>query len=269
MTSRLKKFVIRLLRPSGPEARQTSRTRVAPPRYVVVPTDYGPMVINRNDTIIGRSLLYSGTYEKAEIEVLFRLVEARMAGKKTVTIIDGGANIGLHSVALARRFPDTARIVAIEAHDEMFRLLRANTLLNRADTVECRHAALGEVEDVIISFQAPDYDAENNFGGLELVPPRTSDNADMARGAWESVSSMTIDGLLLDVDVIKLDIEGMEMRALAGAAQTIARCRPVVFCEMAKSEPIEIRAFFDSLGYREHPLDFNSVFLPAETQLSL
>jgi FkbM family methyltransferase len=269
MTSRLKKFVVRLLQPSGPDGRLTSRTREHATRYVVVQTDYGPMVINRNDTIVGRSLLFSGTYEKAEIEVLFRLVEARMAGKKSVTIIDGGANIGLHSVALARRFSDSARIVAIEAQDEMFRLLRANILLNRTDTVECRHAALGEVEDAIIYFQAPDYDAENNFGGLELIPPRTSDNGNMARGAWESVSSMTVDGLDLDVDIIKLDIEGMEMSALAGAAQTVEKCRPFVFCEMAKSEPVEIRAFFNSLNYREHPLDFNSVFLPEETRLSL
>lgn len=269
MTSRLKKFVIRLLGPSRPEGRVPSLTRSQDSRYAVVQTDCGPIVINRHDTIIGRSLLLSGTFEKVEIEVLFRLVEERLIGKRSVTIIDGGANIGLHSVALARQFADKARIVAIEAQDEMFRLLRANTLLNRADSVECVHAALGEHQDAILSFQAPDYDSENNFGGLELVPPKTSDNADMIKGSWESVRTATIDSLAIEVDVIKLDIEGMEMRALAGAVRTMAQCRPFVFCEMAKSETNEIRGFFAAHDYREVPMDFNSVFLPAESRLAL
>jgi hypothetical protein len=46
------------------------------------------------------------------------------------------------------------------------------------------------------------------------------------------VPILTIDGLNLDrVDVIKIDVETMESRVLAGALQTVARLRPVIFAE--------------------------------------
>ncbi len=34
------------------------------------------------------------------------------------------------------------------------------------------------------------------------------------------------------IDFIKMDIEGMELRALAGLSATIARCRPTMFVEV-------------------------------------
>lgn len=267
--SRLKKIMSGLFRPAGSAKPMTSRMRRDATRYVVLQTDHGPFVVNKNDTIIGRSLSHTGTYEKTEVEILARLAEARLAREEKITIIDAGANIGVHSIALARRFGEKARIIAIEAQDEMFRLLCANTRLSRADNVECINAAVSDSADSSIRFQAPDYDSLNNFGGLELMPPEVSDNADMVRCDWESVRTMTIDGLGIDVDLIKLDIEGMEMRALAGASGTIARSRPVVFCEMTKGEAGEINRFFDQLRYRAIALNQNVIFAPTEEPLPL
>ena len=49
------------------------------------------------------------------------------------------------------------------------------------------------------------------------------------------VQKIAIDTLELPrVDLIKLDIEGMEMDALAGAAQTVERCQPIVLVETDK-----------------------------------
>ena len=58
----------------------------------------------------------------------------------------------------------------------------------------------------------------------------------MAKSGWEAAPTITIDSFAVKVDLIKLDVEGMELRALEGGRQTIARDKPVLFLETVKSD---------------------------------
>ncbi len=58
------------------------------------------------------------------------------------------------------------------------------------------------------------------------------------------------------IDLVKIDVEGAELKVLKGARETIARCRPVVIFECGyggleffKGTPEEVFDFFDGLGY--------------------
>ena len=53
------------------------------------------------------------------------------------------------------------------------------------------------------------------------------------------------------VDFIKLDVEGFESKVLAGAIDTIARCRPIMYIENDRAEKSAelIQRCFD-MGYR-------------------
>ncbi|MGH6680368.1 MAG: FkbM family methyltransferase, partial [Bradyrhizobium sp.] len=51
------------------------------------------------------------------------------------------------------------------------------------------------------------------------------------------------------VDLIKLDVEGMELEALEGARITIERCRPVMLVETIKSDDKALRSFLEQSGY--------------------
>lgn len=90
-----------------------------------------------------------------------------------------------------------------------------------------------------------------NAQALPVLPPRAGSDFD---GRYylseEPVSTLTTDALpLADCALIKLDLEGMEDRALAGAMNTLERCRPIVLFERHKTDFEAVRARLPSLGY--------------------
>jgi len=62
---------------------------------------------------------------------------------------------------------------------------------------------------------------------------------------------IAIDDLgLRRLDFIKIDIEGMEMEALLGAAGSIERHRPQMLIEKIKSDESEVSEFLIDAGYQ-------------------
>jgi hypothetical protein len=67
-----------------------------------------------------------------------------------------------------------------------------------------------------------------------------------------------IDGLGLQrLDLLKLDLEGMEAEALDGARETIERCKPVLFIEVIKSDKDAISEALRGAGYVVLPHGMN------------
>ena len=51
------------------------------------------------------------------------------------------------------------------------------------------------------------------------------------------------------LDLLKLDIEGMELDALAGSDKTIELCRPVILAEANKCGHEKLRAWLEERDY--------------------
>ena len=84
---------------------------------------------------------------------------------------------------------------------------------------------------------------------------------------------MAIDELNLPrLDLIKIDIEGMEIEALQGAQETISRNRPQLIIEKIKSEESQLIAFLDNLDYKIFSFGINLLAVhttdPAAEQIS-
>jgi FkbM family methyltransferase len=201
-----------------------------------LPSRYGRIYTPVGDTVIGLSLSKYGEWAEHEIALLSSLL------KDGPAILDVGANIGTHSLAFAARFPSSP-VLSFEPQPLAHALLAASALLNGYDNI--RPHQLGCAEQTRIIEIHSDYEAIGwNIGALDLKA------AEVASGT--PILLTPLDKMVTDLDVqlIKIDVEGAESEVLRGAHETLKRCRPVVFFELLRIEALaECKAAFDGLDY--------------------
>ena len=239
---------------------------------VVANSKYGPIIINVNDKFITKSIIANGSWADHEIELITQLINCRLNLKQHVVFYDIGANIGTHTLALAKIFGDKITIKAFEAQSAIYNMLCGTVALNNLNNVRCYNNAVSNTnEDIKISL--PDYMSENNFGGLELVQPNISDNHNMVKKGTEFVRSIIIDSLDERVDLIKIDVEGMEHLVIDGARNAIDSSRPICFVEVFKTDTNVVLDFFRSRNYMIYRWDSDcfadAVFIPKELGIGI
>lgn len=195
----------------------------------------GPMVYNKHDIYVGGSLRKYGEFSVAEQELFAQLV------KPGAVVVEVGANVGAHTVVLSQWAGHGGEVHAFEPQRIVFQTLCANLALNQCTNVFARQAGVGAANGSIV-VPAIDPATRYNFGGVSLH----------AEGAGERVPLVTLDSLgLRACNFLKVDVEGMEVEVLQGAASMIRACRPFMFLENDREERSEelITRVFD-LGYR-------------------
>ena len=166
-----------------------------------------------------------GSFEPNEFVFLGRVLEPGMV------FVDGGANEGLYSLFASRHVGSTGRVLAVEPSSREYARLVANLRVNALDNVTSVRGALGDSRgEVTLAVAGGGHD------GLNTIGPHASD-LNVETAAHEQVELLTLDDLVLAhgfgrVDVIKLDVEGSELRVLDGARALIARDRPLLLIEV-------------------------------------
>ncbi len=191
----------------------------------IVEAKHGYFLYNKNDLFIGRSLECYGEWCEPGLDILLQC--AASGG----TILDVGANIGTHTVALAKKVGTNGRVIAFEPQRIVYQNLCANVSLNRLINVDCLHKGVGE-EKTVFHVPIMNPDTRQNFGAFEISGYETG----------EPVEIITIDSLSLKAcSLIKVDVEGMEKEVLTGANDTIRQFRPLMLVEnnnLDKSEEL-------------------------------
>jgi FkbM family methyltransferase len=205
-----------------------------PPFNQIADCRYGRMLFNRNDRYIGKSLSLYGEFSEGEVDLFRQVVQPGSV------VVEVGANIGTHTLFFARQVGLEGAVIAFEPQRVVFQSLCANMALNSVTNVQCFQQAVG-AEQGEISVPVLDASRENNFGGLSLESGRPG----------ESTPLVTIDSLKCSrCTLLKVDVEGMERQVLAGAANTIAKCRPILYVENDRPEKAaSLVRFIDGLGY--------------------
>lgn len=185
---------------------------------------WGPMIYNKNDAYVGRSIAKYGEYSWHEQNVFTQLL------KPGAVIVEAGSNIGAHTIPLAQLAGPQGAVLAFEPERIAFQTLCANLALNNCSNVWAMQQAVGATNGSI-GVPAVDPTVPNNFGGLSLVG---------AGAGADMVPMRTVDSLQLAAcNLIKADVEGMEIDVLRGAVQTIQNCRPLIYVENDRAERSE------------------------------
>lgn len=153
------------------------------------------------------------------------------------TFIDIGANVGNHSL-YAAMFLKAGKVVPFEPNPKAFVLLAQNVLLNRVDDI-VDFSRLG----VGLSDKTED-------GFAMQAKTRNLGSAKMLSGKGNIAVHPADD--LLDgetPDLIKIDVEGMEMQVLGGLEKTIATHKPKILIEVDNTNEEAFMAWADAAGY--------------------
>lgn len=107
-----------------------------------------------------------------------------------------------------------------------------------------------------------DYTKPASFGSLEIRPSERTEfigqQADYSETGTTPTPLVSIDSLkLARVDLIKIDVEGMELEVLEGARESIQAYQPSLLIEAIKSSANGIAAFLKRLGYQTTPAGLN------------
>ena len=199
---------------------------VAPP-FCLVQSRHGWMLANVNDVYMGAAIATYGECNEVEMVVLLAL--AQYPG----LVVEVGANMGIHTVPLARALEGKGRqLVAFEPQPVVFQQLCANLALNGLMNVAAWPFACGD-EKGIVTFPRPDYRKRGNFGGVSMSTP-----ASAAGEGLVQVPCFRLDDLLPNerVGLLKIDVEGYELRVLKGSRALLERSRPLLYLENDRPE---------------------------------
>jgi FkbM family methyltransferase len=201
---------------------------------VFMPLRYGGEVLKVPYTglnpVIEREQMRGLFFEQEELVYLANRLP------RGLRIADVGANTGNHTLFFAAVM-QAENVVPVEPLPRAVAAIRAVVAENRLTNVDLsrRGCAVGAGEGLL----RPVPSSTAGLGATHFVPDPAG-----------SVPVRPLDRLLAGkVDFLKLDVEGMEMQALAGAAGLIAAQHPVLYVEVVDEGVAEFMAWVDANGY--------------------
>jgi FkbM family methyltransferase len=235
----------------------------------LINSDYGSIIVNINDSVIGKHISQQGYWAKDDIELIKQLVDFLLKKNESITFYDVGCNIGTHTLAIGKTFGQKVKIRAFEAQRQIFNMLCGTVALNGLNNVFCHNLAISDGQSKSLKISLPNYSVENNFGALELIPPLRSDNQDMVKSNFEEVAATTLDSFDEEVNFIKMDVEGMEDKAFIGAKSLLKKYKPICFVEIHKTDNEFIVNLFKELGYIGFLKNIDLITIPTEYQIQI
>ena len=176
---------------------------------------------------IDLTIFTMGAFEPETLRALESLV---LPG---ATVLDVGANIGAHTLHLARLVGEKGKVIAFEPTDFAISKLRANLHANpelekRVDLHQAfLVATAGAPIDAAVASSWP-------------VDGTTADDAQMGSRAMKvtGATALTVDSVIAasgdpDIQLIKMDVDGHELDVLEGAQHLLDRRRPIIVMELA------------------------------------
>jgi FkbM family methyltransferase len=187
------------------------------------------------------AIYLGGMYERSTAIALRKLVEP------SSLVLDIGANIGAHTLRLAKLVGPKGRVKAFEPTDFAFRKLRRNLDLNPslASRVEAFHCFLTADDGITVPNAI--------YSSWPLLPETGLHAKHLGREMQtKAAQARSLDSILAErsdrkVQLVKLDVDGFECDVLRGATALLRDLRPIFVMEFAPYVLEERGASLDQL----------------------
>lgn len=201
------------------------------------------IIDNPNDTI-QMHLKNDVFFERDELDFMKQFIDS------DTVLVDIGANVGNHTVYFSK-FTDAKTIYAIEPIPRTYKMLLCNIALNYCHNVNTDFIGLALGDQDRIGYPLLIY-GKDNLGASTISPVPYEDINNP--NVLDPVQIVSGDSLFKDIhiDFIKMDVERMEMVALKGLKETIDRCRPKMFIEVAKENYEDFNQWVTDNNYQIH-----------------
>lgn len=166
--------------------------------------------------------VYFNLYEKSQ-ETLFQMV------KPGNIVIDVGANIGSTALRFAQKVGQSGKVYGFEPDPANFAKCQKNISLNSFGNILLEPLALGAEEANLTLFRV----SPRNPGMNKIMDQPPDESAVKVRSV--KLDTYLGESGIKRVDLIKIDVEGFELRVLEGAKDTIQMYHPALFVEVSDS----------------------------------
>jgi FkbM family methyltransferase len=176
---------------------------------------------------------------------------------------DIGANVGLYSLALISAYPEMS-VHAFEPVRLNFDELRLNVASNRRDgQIIPHHCGLSD-EVATLSMGIPSHRESDNTGLYSILYADQSRGKDLVEGCRFLTAEEALKSCVSLPDIVKIDVEGAEMRVLTTLARVDEQAIRAVIVEVNEDQhfasPHEVTRHLQDHGFQPiYPdLDFIS-----------
>lgn len=182
---------------------------------------------------------YKG-YEVATVKLFRELAEQKSC------IFDIGANVGYYTLLAALHLTKNQRVHAFEANPKVFKALEHNTELNSFGNVRLEQVVMSD-EDGEVCFYLPPEEAQSNGS---LLPGFIGDQKPILTKSIRFDTYCARENID-KVDLLKIDVEGAELKVLKGMGTLLDKWLPDIICEVLEPFDVELDQFFAKRPYRK------------------
>jgi FkbM family methyltransferase len=243
-----------------------------PIAFILASTDHGTLIFNRFDQHVGsgtpfglgHQLLSNAAYDPQEVALMLHVLELRRKYHGDgLFAVDCGANIGVQTVEWAKYMTGWGTVLAFEAQERIYYALAGNVAINNCFNARVVNAAVSNRSGTM-KIPQPNYLANASFGSLELKRIERTEFIgqviDYSEDKMVDVPMVHLDAFNFPrLDLLKIDVEGMELEVIEGAAKCISEHRPIMFVEILKTDAEALRARLESFGYLVFPAGMNAI----------
>jgi FkbM family methyltransferase len=208
--------------------------------YWIVNTPLGPYLVDKKD-LIGHTVYKQGIWEPELVELYQEILE------DDYTVVDVGGHMGFHTVNFAKK---AKHVYTFEPQTKLYNQILGNVFLNELDEkVTCFNVGLGETCKTSSFENLDKHNSLNwnagwtfeviNYGGRAL-----DDNLEAG-----DIEIHTLDSFNISPDLIKIDVEGYELKMLQGGLVTITKNLPIILFESFEIHRESVCELLKKLNY--------------------